>query len=92
MLDPEGHPKHGPERPWTVAGPLCFAGDVIGRGAPLPDVHPGDWLLVRDTGAYTMGMWSRHCSRGMPVVLDAASLRVLRRRETPEDIVRFWGG
>ena len=61
---------------------------------PVDRPQPGDWLVVHDTGAYTMGLWSRHCSRGMPVVLGyrdgGKDLDVLRRKETPEDLVRFW--
>lgn len=94
VLDAGGFPKRGEALPHTIAGPLCFSGDVLARGIALPRIEPGDWVLVRDVGAYTMGMWSRHCSRGMPVVVgyDAEGARVLRARERPEDVVRFWGG
>lgn len=92
VLDPRGVPKRGATSPATVAGPLCFSGDIIARDRPLPEVDPGDWLVVRDTGAYTLGMWSRHCSRGIPRVLgmDRGGIRVLRERETPGDLVAFW--
>jgi diaminopimelate decarboxylase len=96
VLDCQGKPKTGPERPLTIAGPLCFAGDVLAREVPLPPVEPGDWIVIRDVGAYTLSMWSRHCSRGIPAVIGydperADSLRTLRPRETPADMVRFWG-
>jgi diaminopimelate decarboxylase len=79
----------------TIVGPLCFAGDIVGREIPLPPVEPGDWIVIRDVGAYTLSMWSRHCSRGIPAVIGydpqgGESCRVLRRAETPEDVVRFW--
>jgi diaminopimelate decarboxylase len=92
VLDRDGRPKEGARSPWTVAGPLCFAGDVIGRDVPLPEVEPGDLLVIRDSGGYTLSMWSRYCSREMPAVLgySADSLRVLREREAPEDLVAFW--
>jgi len=91
VFDADGHLRTGPLVPVKIAGPLCFAGDVIGE-TQLPAVQPGDLVVIRDTGAYTMGMWSRHCSRGMPLVLglEAEGTSVLRRRETPADIVRFW--
>lgn len=97
VLDARGERKHGPKQPWTIVGPLCFAGDVLARDRPLPPIEPGDLVFVRDVGAYTLGMWSRHCSRAIPAVLgyeDArvAELRVLKPRETPEDVVRAWGG
>ncbi|WP_437673038.1 diaminopimelate decarboxylase [Sorangium sp. So ce131] len=91
-LDPDAAPKEGPLSPCTLAGPLCFGGDVLARDLPLPELSPGDLVLIRDTGAYTLSMWSRHCSRGIPAVLgvDAGELRVLRERERPEDVVAFW--
>lgn len=95
LLDGEGRARTPAGGPWTVAGPLCFAGDVIGRGVPLPDPTPGDWLVIFDVGAYTLSMWSRHCSRGMPPVLGVRDhgrwSTVLRAGERPEDVARFWG-
>lgn len=97
VLDPAGRPRGGSLEPWTIVGPLCFAGDVIARDRPLPPIAEGDLVVVRDTGGYTLGMWSRHCSRGMPEVLGlrgdppALSLQSLRPRETAQDIVSFWG-
>jgi len=95
VLDPEGRPRQAALAPWTVLGPLCFASDVIARDRPLPAMTEGDLLVVRDTGGYTLGMWSRHCSRGIPEVMglrgDPPRLHVLRPRESAQDIVRFWG-
>ncbi|WP_445395296.1 diaminopimelate decarboxylase [Streptomyces sp. LE64] len=43
-----------PTRPEVqdVAGPACFAGDLIARGRTLPRLSPGDHVAVLDTGAY----------------------------------------
>jgi diaminopimelate decarboxylase len=93
VLDAAGDPKRGSTGPWTIAGPLCFAGDILARERSLPAMAAGDWLVIRDAGAYTLGMWSRHCSRGMPLVLGyrgAGDVCVLRHAESPEDVVRFW--
>lgn len=92
VLDADGHPKSGTPRPWTVGGPLCFGGDIIARDRSLPDIEAGDLLLIRDTGAYTLSLWSRHCSRGIPIVLgrDGDSLCVLREAEQPADVVSLW--
>jgi diaminopimelate decarboxylase len=95
VLDRHGVPKSGPSQPTTIAGPLCFAGDIVARDAVLPPLDPGDWIVIRDVGAYTLSMWSRHCSRGIPAVLGYDPerhdvLRILRRAETADDIVRFW--
>lgn len=89
--------SRAPSIGWTVSGPLCFAGDIIARDADLGDLRAGDEVVIHDVGAYTLGMWSRHCSRGIPAVLghrrDAAGevqVTVLRARESAADIVRFW--
>ena len=82
---------------WTVSGPLCFAGDIIARDAELGDLRDGDAVVIHDVGAYTLSMWSRHCSRGIPIVLGhrigptgEIVLEVLRARESPGDVVRYW--
>lgn len=93
VLDARGRLKSGACNPWTIAGPLCFAGDIVARDTPLPEIEAGDFIAVRDTGAYTLSMWSRHCSRGMPSVLGFlgdGAVRRLRRAETPVDMARYW--
>ncbi|HEX5472705.1 MAG TPA: hypothetical protein VFW73_12515 [Lacipirellulaceae bacterium] len=95
VLNASGMPKPGRPEPVTLAGPLCFAGDIIARDVMLPPILPGDWMIIRDVGAYTLSMWSRHCSRAIPAVLgydpvQCDSLRFLRKAETPNDVVRFW--
>ncbi len=95
VLDRQGAPKSGPPQRITIAGPLCFGGDIVARDVLLPPVEPNDWIVIRDVGAYTLSLWSRHCSRRIPTVLGydtdgGGSLRVLRQAETLEDIVRFW--
>jgi len=95
VLDHRGLPKAGSPVPVTIAGPLCFAGDIIARDILLPPVEQGDWIIIRDVGAYALSMWSRHCSRSIPPVLGydphlPEKLRVLRNGETAKDVVRFW--
>jgi diaminopimelate decarboxylase len=94
VYDANGEPKELVDlRPIHVAGPLCFSGDFLARDRMLPAIEVGDILVFHDTGAYTMGMWSRHCSRGMPAVVgieDDGTFRTLRKRESTLDMVRFW--
>lgn len=56
-------------RTYDVVGPLCFAGDVLVQDLELPVLTEGDWLVLSGTGANTLGLWSRHCSRAVPKVI-----------------------
>jgi diaminopimelate decarboxylase len=54
-FDATGTPKPGPDVPQDIAGPLCFAGDLLARERPLPLLEPGDLVVAHDTGAYYFG-------------------------------------
>jgi diaminopimelate decarboxylase len=81
-------------RPYVIAGPLCFAGDILGRNVLLPPVEEGDHIVIRDTGAYTLGMWSRYNSRQIPKVVGyrhaGAEIMILKERESVQQILDFW--
>ncbi|MFE9250086.1 diaminopimelate decarboxylase [Streptomyces sp. NPDC007088] len=51
-FDAHGEPKTGPALVQDVAGPCCFAGDLVARGRSLPELEPGDLVALWDTGAY----------------------------------------
>ena len=97
VLNAEGVIKKGPERPWVLAGPLCFGGDVLQAREPLPAIEAGDRLLIHDTGANSLALWSRHTSRQTPRVLgytraeaNEPRFEVLKERESLEAIWDFW--
>ncbi len=92
VFDSQGCPKTGEWVEYDLFGPLCFSGDRLARRRSLPRLEEGDLVVMHDVGGYTLGMWSRYCSREMPEVVgfDGDELRVLRRRERPKDLVRFW--
>ncbi|MFB6812124.1 diaminopimelate decarboxylase [Streptomyces sp. NPDC056387] len=50
--DAKGAPKTGPPVAQDIAGPACFAGDLLATGRELPELAPGDLIAVPDTGAY----------------------------------------
>ena len=54
-FDRAGTPKSGAPVPQDIAGPLCFAGDLLARERPLPLLEPGDLVVACDTGAYYFG-------------------------------------
>lgn len=50
--DAKGAPKTGAPVAQDVAGPACFAGDLLATARELPLLAPGDLVGVPDTGAY----------------------------------------
>ncbi|MFE0425243.1 diaminopimelate decarboxylase [Streptomyces sp. NPDC058953] len=50
--DGSGRPKQGAPVVQDVAGPACFAGDLLARARPLPPLAEGDVVAALDTGAY----------------------------------------
>ncbi|MEU9992387.1 diaminopimelate decarboxylase [Streptomyces sp. NPDC048045] len=50
--DASGTAKPGPLVRQDVAGPACFAGDLLAGDRALPLLQPGDLVVVPDTGAY----------------------------------------
>ena len=46
--------RSGPDVAWHVAGPTCDSVDVVMRDEPLPsDLQEGDFIYIRNAGAYT---------------------------------------
>ena len=93
LLDKNGIIKSGEKKlKYNIAGPLCFAGDIIARDIELPIAEEGDYLVIYDTGGYTFGMWSKYVSRMFPkVIMKTGSVfEIIRNREKPEDIFSFW--
>jgi diaminopimelate decarboxylase len=52
VYDSSGRAKTGDEQLQDIAGPLCFAGDMVGTARMLPLIEPGDYVVLHDTGAY----------------------------------------
>ncbi|MEV8230795.1 diaminopimelate decarboxylase [Streptomyces sp. NPDC079167] len=51
-FDGEGRPRSGPPMIQDIAGPCCFAGDIVAHGRELPELREGDFIALYDTGAY----------------------------------------
>ena len=74
---------------WDVVGPVCESGDFLAKDRAL-SLAPGDLLAVHSAGAYGMVQSSNYNSRPRPaeVLVDGNAFRVIRRRETIEDLYR----
>jgi diaminopimelate decarboxylase len=76
-------------RPVDIVGPVCETGDFFARSRPLAPVEPGDLLALLDAGAYGMAQSSNYNSRPRPaeVLVEGATARLIRRRETVADLL-----
>lgn len=73
-----------------VVGPVCESGDFLAKGRYLPAVKRDDLLAVFTAGAYGMVMSSQYNSRprAAEVLVEGSQWRVIRRRETYQDLLR----
>ena len=73
-----------------VVGPVCESTDVLARGRRMVMPEVGSLQAFLSAGAYGMSMASSYNSRPRPVELlvDGSAYRVIRARETLEDLWR----
>ncbi|MDA1118453.1 MAG: type III PLP-dependent enzyme [Proteobacteria bacterium] len=61
--------RSGPDVAWNIAGPTCDSVDVIMREEPLPsDLQAGDFIYLRNAGAYTTAYASEFNGFPLPEV------------------------
>jgi diaminopimelate decarboxylase len=73
-----------------VVGPVCESGDFFAHDRTLPIFQSDDLMSIMSAGAYGFAMASNYNSRPRPaeILVDGARARVIRQRETLEDLVR----
>src|SRR5262249_52055971 len=73
-----------------VVGPVCETGDCLARNREMPNVLPGDLLAICTAGAYGFVAASNYNARPRPpeILVEGARYRVIRRRETYDDLIR----
>jgi len=73
-----------------IVGPVCETGDCFLRDWPLGEVKAGDLLAIWAAGAYGMSQASNYNARRRPaeVLVEGKRFRLIRRRETQNDLVR----
>ena len=81
----------------AVGGPLCESGDIFTQTdggfvstRPLPAAQVGDLLVIEVAGAYGFVMASNYNSKPLPaeVLVDGGRPRLVRARQTADDLVR----
>ena len=72
-----------------VVGPICESGDFFAHDREMPKVAAGDLLAIKSAGAYGFSMASNYNTRPRPaeVLVSGHSYRLVRKRETYEDLV-----
>jgi diaminopimelate decarboxylase len=88
-------PATGPCNVWDVVGPLCFRGDIVAAGVHLPSsLKSGCGVVIHDSGAYTISMFSKYNSRQAPPVYGfsdgGTKVFKLSDAETLDECLRTW--
>jgi diaminopimelate decarboxylase len=82
-------PDHAPDGMVTIAGKYCESTDILITDIEMPELKPGDVIALPAAGAYCLAMSSNY--NGMPrpevLMLRDGDARVMRRRETLDDLV-----
>jgi diaminopimelate decarboxylase len=73
-----------------VVGPVCETGDFLARDREMTNVLPGDLLAVCSSGAYGFAQSSNYNARPRvaEALVEGDTWRVVRRRESYEDLIR----
>jgi diaminopimelate decarboxylase len=81
----------GPDREQAIVGKYCESGDILIERAMMPEIATGDLLALPATGAYCLAMASNYnlAIRPAVVLIKKGQVRLIRRRETYEDLLRL---
>jgi diaminopimelate decarboxylase len=89
-ITPAARSVSGGSRNVDVVGPVCESGDFLAQDYSLDEVKTGDLLAVWGGGAYAFAQASNYNARrrAAEVLVEGRRFRVVRRRETYDDLVR----
>jgi diaminopimelate decarboxylase len=81
--------RERPNRSVDVVGPVCETSDFLARERNMEVPEAGELMAIRDAGAYGFSMASTYNMRPRPaeVLAEDGGFRLIRRRETFEDLV-----
>ncbi|MGW2561424.1 diaminopimelate decarboxylase [Streptomyces sp. NPDC001514] len=96
--DAKGRPRTGQDVVQDIAGPACFAGDLLAEARGLPLLEQGDVVAVLDTGAYYFTNHYAYNSLARPAVHgfrtgpEGVAFTTVREAQTLDEIVAESGG
>jgi len=73
-----------------VVGPVCESGDFLAQNREMANVLPGDLVAVKTAGAYGFALSSNYNSRPRvaEILVQGAEWKIVRERETYDDLIR----
>jgi len=88
-VDPRDQAENDSLEVVDVVGGVCESTDVLAKARPFPPVKQGDLLAVFSAGAYGSAMSSTYNSRPLAaeILVDESSYRIIRDRQSYEDLV-----
>lgn len=85
VMDGTGEVRHA-----DVVGPLCETGDILATGRELEIPVKGSFIAMENAGAYGYSMSNNY--NGMPrpaeILVDSENVKLIRSRETVEDLFK----
>lgn len=95
--DPSGKIKTSETQVQDIAGPCCFAGDMLAKTRELPKLERDDYVMVHETGAYYFSNPFYYNSLPTPPVYTfeqhagEMTLTTIRRGQTVEEMMAVIG-
>ena len=89
IIPVERHENGGATLTADVVGGICESTDFFARGRELPLLKPGELISIMSAGAYSSAMSSNYNSRPLiaEVMVDGSEIKIIRRRQTFEEMV-----
>lgn len=81
--------KAANDKTYNIAGPICESSDIYARNYLLPLQTVGEYLVIRDAGAYCASMSSNYNTRPLAseaLVHDKRHYMLIRKRQSFKDI------
>lgn len=77
------------EESYDFVGPVCESSDIFGSNRRVSKLESGDLVAILNAGAYGAAMSSNYNTRTLPpeVLVDGNQFRIIRKRQSFEDIV-----
>ena len=74
----------------SIVGKFCESGDILVKDEDIPRVAPGDIIVIPVSGAYCLAMASNYNASLKPAIIlvKEGKARLIRRRETYDDLMR----